>query len=327
VRLSPDKLLRLLAAIGAALWLAFVLQTRPAPFERSWAVALLFLAPTVLVPLALRLVARVDPEPVPARVQRALIAAQIPAVLSLAEALRRPPAAVAGAFATPWLVITLFIAAGGARRVLARGLRASLVAPELLAVDVARLLLPVGAGWTVLSCAGVRPLQFEEVIVLLTGVHFHYAGFLLPLLAALAARELPGRAARFACWSVMAGVPLVAVGITLRQLGGGSLVELAAAWITAPAGAIVAWLHLRLAARRDEPAAARVAWALAALALLMGAVFAAAYGARAFVDVHALDIPWMRVLHGTPNALGFGLLGVLAWTWRAAPHRPAAPAC
>jgi outer membrane biosynthesis protein TonB len=45
-----------------------------------------------------------------------------------------------------------------------------------------------------------RPLDFDPVIVLLTAVHFHYAGFLLPLCTALAAREVGGRGAAAACW-------------------------------------------------------------------------------------------------------------------------------
>jgi len=323
---APDRLLRMLPAVGAAVWVGVAFSRPFDPFQRPWAEALLLLAPLVLVPLCVRLIARIDCEPVPARVRGAFLALLLPASLSLVAALDRGPAAVAAALAVPWLAVTLFLAAGGARRVLARGLRASLRAPEELAPDVARLLLPVGAGWAVLACGGVRPLQFEDVIVLLTGVHFHHAGFVLPVLAARAARELPGRAARLACWGVMAGVPLVAAGITVTQLGGGAALELAAAWITAAAGLLVAWLHLRLAARGSEPAAARALWAVAGLSLAAGALFAALYGTRQAAGIAWLDIPWMRVLHGTPNALGFGLAGVLAWTLRDR-SRPAGAGC
>jgi hypothetical protein len=50
--------------------------------------------------------------------------------------------------------------------------------------------------------------------VLLTAIHFHYAGFALPLLTGLAGRALGGRIARIASLGVIAGVPLVAFGIT-----------------------------------------------------------------------------------------------------------------
>lgn len=39
---------------------------------------------------------------------------------------------------------------------------------------------------------GYRPLDFAAVIVVLTAVHFHYAGFLLPIFTGLAVRRLPG---------------------------------------------------------------------------------------------------------------------------------------
>jgi hypothetical protein len=40
---------------------------------------------------------------------------------------------------------------------------------------------------------------------------------------------------------------------------------------------------------------------------------AALYGWRFYAPLAWLDIPWMRALHGTANALGFGLGGSLAW--------------
>ena len=43
-------------------------------------------------------------------------------------------------------------------------------------------------------------------------------------------------------------------------------------------------------------------------------VLALLYGCRAYFPLAWLDIPWMRAVHGTANALGFGLAGVLGWT-------------
>lgn len=42
-------------------------------------------------------------------------------------------------------------------------------------------------------------------------------------------------------------------------------------------------------------------------------MLAAIYGSRFYVPMPWLDIPWMRAVHGTANALGFGLAGLLAW--------------
>ena len=57
--------------------------------------------------------------------------------------------------------------------------------------DAGLVYLAVGGGWTVLAWGGLRPLGFAAPIVLLTAVHFHYAGFALPLLTGLAGRNLP----------------------------------------------------------------------------------------------------------------------------------------
>jgi hypothetical protein len=55
---------------------------------------------------------------------------------------------------------------------------------------------------------------------------------------------------------------------------------------------------------------------VAGLALAAGMFLAMLYGARAYLPPDGLDIPWMRALHGTGNALGFGLAGLLAWSIR-----------
>ena len=54
-------------------------------------------------------------------------------------------------------------------------------------LDAGLLYLAVGGTWTVIARAGLRPLGFPDLIVLLTAVHFHYAGFALLVLAGLVA--------------------------------------------------------------------------------------------------------------------------------------------
>ena len=117
--------------------------------------------------------------------------------------------------------------------------------------------------------------------------------------------------ARTAAWGVVAGVPLVAVGITTTQLDFGSLPECAAVLLTATAGLLSAGLHLRLAlAKRGR---AGVLWGVAVAAMGVSMVLALLYGCRVYFPLAWLDIPWMRAVHGMANALGFGLAGVLAW--------------
>jgi YndJ-like protein len=127
-------------------------------------------------------------------------------------------------------------------------------------------------------------------------------------------RRVAGWAATLAGAGVIAGVPLVAAGITVGQLGFGPHLECLSAWILAAAGLLTAWLHLDLARRSDRPPLTRILWAVSAVSLAAGMVLAALYGSRYYAPTRWLDIPWMRLLHGTANALGFALLGLSGWT-------------
>jgi hypothetical protein len=290
-------------AAGAGLWLVLALWRHPSPRDPEWGALLLLFAALVLVPLGLRLAE-------PTRLSRLALLLQLPAALLLAASTALPEGPTAALLAAPWLATTALVSFDGLLRAWRRRFRPL----DALCRDAAFLFLAVGGGWTVLSRAGARPLDFDPAVVLLTAIHFHYAGFVLPLLAGLAARDTAGWAGRAACAGVVAGVPLVAAGITAAQLGFGALLECAAALLTAAAGVLAAGLHLGLAARKDRPAAARALWNLAALSLLAGMALAALYGVRSILPVSPVDIPFMRATHGTLNAIGFALGGLLGWT-------------
>ena len=303
-RLPPSVLL------GALLWGVFAIVVRPGPLDPAWIHALLLLAPLVLVPLGLALV---ETPLGGGRAGRCLALAgrlQLPAAAVLAAAYLLPQGPLAAVLALPWLLVAALVAAAGLSRLLARGLRPLWA----LGVDAGLVYLAVGAAWAVSDRLGYRPLDFAAVIVVLTAVHFHYAGFALPIVAGHLLHRSPGRAARLAVVGVVAGVPLLAVGITATQLGLGPWFETVAAWIVAAAGVLVAGLHLRLALRAEAPRAARVLWAAAGLALLAGMALAAVYGSRFLVPgARRLDIAWMQALHGTANTFGFGLAALLGW--------------
>jgi hypothetical protein len=136
----------------------------------------------------------------------------------------------------------------------------------------------------------------------------------LPLLTGFAANAAPGWVAQAASIGVVAGVPLVALGITATQLGFGPWLEGAAAVLTAGSALLVGLLHLGLVRRPGSRGVVRMLWGIAALALIGSMALAGLYGVR-FVDaVPALDVPTMWALHGTANALGFALCGTLAWS-------------
>lgn len=176
----------------------------------------------------------------------------------------------------------------------------------------------VGATWLLTCRLGWMPFGFDALIVLLTTAHFHHAGFTLPLMAALLGRERPGPAVRLACAGILAGVPLVAAGITcthfrvlawLEPLGVAVLV----------AGAVgVGLLQAAMALRGGVPLPARALFLLSGLSLLAAMLLALGFGLRGWLPAWALPMPAMWAVHGTLNTLGFGLGGLLAWRLQAA---------
>src|SRR5262249_19239859 len=132
---------------------------------------------------------------------------QLPAALLLAGVLLLPSGLAAAAFTLPWLGVTLLLALAG----LGRLRQPRRLAAAELCVTAALLYPAVGGGWLVLSALGARPLDFAPEIVRATAIHFHYAGFALPLLAGRLARARPGLGARTVTAGVVLGVPLVAL--------------------------------------------------------------------------------------------------------------------
>lgn len=68
------------------------------------------------------------------------------------------------------------------------------------------------------SSRWVGPWGFNPLTVLLTAAHFHHASFTLPLIAGLNAQAEPCRWNLRSCYAILAGMPLVAVGINCTHL-------------------------------------------------------------------------------------------------------------
>jgi hypothetical protein len=298
--------------IGAAAWCAFVYFSVPTLHDGRWAAALLLLAALVLMPMAWTLVRDFEDTGWAARLWRFDLQVHFPAAILLGVAFLLPPGPGAVLCALPWAVVLGIMAVDGILRIRRHGF-----APlGLLCRDLGLVYASIGGAWLLADRAGWMPLEFAPEIVLLTAVHFHFAGFVLPVVAGLALNRRPqSRFAQASTWLVLLGVPLVAVGITTIQLGGPALVESAAAWVLVLGCLGVAWQHLVLAVReRTVCPMARILWFVAGLSLAGGMVLAALYASRGyFSPLPWLDIPWMRALHGTLNALGFSLAALLAW--------------
>jgi hypothetical protein len=304
--------LRQTMALGGGAWIIYVGLAVPSIHHGAWAYALLLLAAFILVPLALDLLERTAPRTETdwwMSVSRTL---QFPGAVLLAWSSLQEPGAWPGIAAIPWFLVCAFTAIGGCWRVLRRGARQS---ADSLSLDCALVFLGVGGAWVMADRIGFAPLDFPGVIVTLTAIHFHYAGLLLPLSAGLVVRRFPAsQFARTAALGVVLGVPLVAVGITMTQLGFNPWSELAAGAFLAVCAMVIGVCILRIAFDPQHSAYVRVLFIVAGCSLIFGMILAGIYAARSWIlPLPWLDIPWMRALHGSANALGFGLCGVLAW--------------
>jgi len=314
-KLLGRRLVDLSAIWGSVVWLAVVAAATTGGLDLSVVELFVCLAVLVFVPLGLCLAAtprRSGGTPLPYAVA---VVGQLPAALAAVAALALPVGTRPSvALLLPWFGVTGAIATFGVWRLLSRGFWPL---PEL-AVDAALFYLPVGAVALLLHQAGIS-LRFAPVIILLTAVHYHYAGFVLPLVTGLIGRIVAGddgrygddRTGQFAVVTtvvIVVNLALIAVGITFSPL-----VEVIAVALFTVAVAGVAVLVLW----RVVPTVPRtpgVLLSVASIAIFVSMVFALAYGYSAFpLTAELISIGEMIRWHGSLNAFGFALPSLLAF--------------
>lgn len=298
------------AAVGGVFCLLFAVLKQPHPMQSAWGEAILLLCPLCLIPLTL-VVMRMSAPVAAIGTWKLIEQFELSAATILIGAFIMPPALQTAVLTLPWLAVTAVIGWAGVLGLTRRVHRDK----STMMIDVGCLFLALGGVWTFLDRSGIRLWGFDEVIALLTAVHFHYAGFLLLVVTGWAARELgTSKIADVTCLGVMVGVPLTALGILAAHFKWDARWEAFAATFMALSGWLAAWLHLRLATGRTDAArSVRVLWTVCSAALFFSMALAVLYALRSLVQVPALSIPSMRAVHGSLNAVGFGLCGVIAW--------------
>jgi len=190
-------------------------------------------------------------------------------------------------------------------------------------IDVTRIFPAIGAAWLVANRANWTPWNFDPLIVLLTAAHFHHAGFTLPLMAGLNAKASPGCWTRFSCVAILLGVPLVAIGITCTHFGALRFVEPFGVTVLVLGALGVSVSQMRRGLESERSLWARVGFVISGVSLLAAMLLALGFGLRYVFPNLALTMPQMWMIHGTLNAFGFGLCGILAWRSRSKSARSA----
>lgn len=212
-----------------------------------------------------------------------------------------PEGALAALLCVPWIMLC---GVAGLERL---GRLGTLVArlPFLLPYGY----LTFGAAWLIVSRYGGRPMGFPAVIVELTAVHFHYAGFAAPVIIALT-RAHQSRARQtllVALWLSLVASPLTAIGFVYSAKIGavGAVTFMVALFIWS---GVTFFVVIPPLATRES-----VLMGVAALSVLVSMTLAAVYAIGVALGESWIAIPTMARTHGVLNALGFSFCGAVAW--------------
>lgn len=280
----------------------------------SWIYKVVFFAVLVIVPLGLSLLEPVDQEGSFTFYALAVFAQPIAALLAILS-FTIPQSVYAAALASPWLVVTLFVALFGFSRLVSRG-------PYPLAeltIDAGLLYLPVAGGWLIVDRLGIQPFGYGELIIVLTVVHFHFAGFATPIISGMTGRVLatidhPRRLYLYSIIGIVLAMPLVAAGITFTPWLGllGTLLLTTA--LVMHAVLTLGWIRPEIA-----PAGGQLLLSLGALSSCLAMMFACLYSFSLVTHTLIFTIPTMAITHGVLNAFGFVTVSLFAWS-RIAPR-------
>jgi hypothetical protein len=301
---SLSKFARLSAAAGVVVWLLLLPTDTAAARETELIHKIVFFGVLVVAPLGLSLVAS------QVSLFRVTVLVQPFAAAPTVASFFFETGPLAASLSSAWLIFTVLVALTGLMRFSSRGL----FPVEELSIDAGLLYLPVAGVWLIVYRLGIQPFDYGETIILLTVVHFHFAGFAAPIIAGmsgrvLATRKHPQRVFRVSVFSIVAAMPLVAAGITFSPWLGLIGTLLLATGLVMLAVLTAGWVIPAVA-----PLSSRLLLLIAAMSSCAAMVLACLYAYSLPTKTLIIDIPTMALTHGLLNAFGFVTCSLLAWT-------------
>jgi hypothetical protein len=298
------------AILGAAVWLGLLAVTLSGGREIDLLPLLFMLAPLVIVPLGLSLLRRLLPPYADNNVLLVASLLQPIGALLAGGSFFFPPGRAAGLLAVLWLVVCLLLALNGFLEFVSGAYRSIAAAAGAFSL----LYIAVGGIGLVASRLGLTPLGFEEPIILLTAVHFHYAGFAAPILLLALSRAIPAPtvprtlALRLVAVFVLVGPAVLAAGFLI-----GPRAKLAAA-ITVAVGESGLALFTLSVLPHISFGAARTLLAISSVCALLGMTLASLWAIGEYPLQPFLYLSRMVQVHGALNSFGFVLCGFLGWS-------------
>ena len=298
------------AVVGFVGWVLMLLTVTTDSHETELIHKIVFFAMLVIVPLALSLVTAGDERGSAGLYRLVVVIQPVAAVITIASFFFEK-GVLSASLSSAWLILSALVALFGSTRLVARG-----VGPvQEASIDARLLYLSVAGVWLVIYRFGVQPFDYGETIILLTVVHFHFAGFAAPIIAGMAGRKLagmtnpPGRIFAVMVVCIVAAMPLIAAGITFSPWLG-----LVGTLLLSTALVILAVLTLLKVLPATLSLSARLLLLVAALSSCTAMVLACLYAYSIVAHTVILRIPTMAMTHGLLNAFGFTASSLLAWS-------------
>lgn len=290
--------------LGAAVWAALALASFAPRVHLGIIEVLFLLGPWVVVPLGADLVggAGASSKNGAARDWVLFIGASLTTVSFFLD-----DRSAAAWFASVWLLVCAGFAGDGVRRFATSGTKSF---PQFCFAAGEGYLLVAGA-WLVASRAGLQLLAFREPIVLLTAVHFHFAGFASSVLAGLTYERFHESRWRAALQAVLLAV-VCGPGILGLAFMLGPKVKLVAALLIALGqfGLAAGMVRIGLVAKNGI---GRWLLFVAGGSVTLGMILAAVWAVGEYPLQEFVNIRQMAEFHGVLNAIGFVVCGLLGW--------------
>jgi YndJ-like protein len=302
--IEPMHPLSMWAKMSVILLVSVLISSQPT--HPSWAVSMILIAALILVPIGFQQLMRRNRDFNQHFNANFIYLIHLTSAILLALSFTLKQGIISGLLALPYALWCAFIAI----KILKFDFKISYITTL-----AAWGFLTNAAIWCVFDRLNFQPWNFSPWIVLLTGAHFHYAGFALTLTLALFLNETPNDVLFKNCSrAILAGVVLTAIGISTTQLGFPIIIEtFASVWMALAAFSVGCAVILRGYA---EKGTVKWMWITGGICLTLGMTLALGYALRHFIVIDWLSIPNMQAVHGSLNALGFGTLMILGWRFK-----------
>jgi hypothetical protein len=304
----PSTFAKRSAAGGVVIWLVTLLLNTSDSTPTELIHKVVFFAMLVVVPLGLSVVVPADQKV--SSLYKLVIWAQPVASLLTVASFFLEKGLLSATLASAWLILNLLVAFYGLVRLSSHGFQHL----TELSIDAGLFYLPVAGAWLVIYRLGIQPFDYGEIIILLTAVHFHFAGFATPIIAGmsgrvLASRDYPRKVFASVIFAVVAAMPLVAAGITFSPWIGFVGALLLTVGLVLLAVLTIGWVGPAIGQKRW-----RMLLMIGALSSCAAMVLACLYAYSLATHTLLLTIPKMAMTHGLLNAFGFVTCSLFAWS-------------